>query len=65
MLKEKYVKYIKKNFKGKSKQLLLNDLELFYSNKIVNKNKLNIGDNVFLKKGTFIHGIGNDLEKLK
>lgn len=40
MLKEKYVKYIKKNFKGKSKQLLLlNHLELFYSNKIVNKNK--------------------------
>lgn len=65
MLKEKYVKYIKKNFKGKSKQLLLNHLELFYSNQIVNKNKLSIGDNVFLKKGTFIHGIGNDLEKLK
>lgn len=47
MLKEKYVKYIKKNFKGKSKQLLLNHLELFYNNQIVNKNKLNIGDNVF------------------
>ena len=34
-------------------------VELYYKEDIViTKNKYEVGDNVFLKKGTFIHGLG-------
>ena len=58
-MKEKYIKYAKDNFEGKALELVLNNIELFYrENVVINKNKYNIGDDVFLKKGTFLHGLG-------
>ena len=63
IMKEKYIKIVRDRFKGKSRDLLLNQIELFYKDnfKLVN-HKYKIGDNVYLKKGTFIHGIFGELE---
>ena len=62
-MKEKYIKIVRDRFKGKSRDLLLNQIELFYKDnfKLVN-HKYKIGDNVYLKTGTFIHGIFGELE---
>ena len=61
--KEKYIEYANKTFEGKAKEIVLNQIELFYDTKVqINKNKYNTGDDVFLKKGTFIHGIFGELE---
>lgn len=57
-IKDKYIKYTEKNFKGKSKELVLNQIDLFYENVSIEKKHYNVGDNVFLKKGTFLHGLG-------
>ena len=57
--KQEYKNFINKKFKGEAKNLLLKNLELYYKEDIiVKKNKYSIGDNVYLKKGTFIHGLG-------
>ena len=61
--KEKYIKIIDNRFKGKIKNTLLEQLELFYEdNNSIEKNKYNIGDEVKLSKGTFIHGIFGGLD---
>ena len=63
MNKEKYLNDIEKRFNGKTKEILINQLELFYSDDAeIIKNKYNIGDDVRLSKGTFIHGIFGGLE---
>lgn len=62
-MKEKYIKIINEKFTGKAKELLLKNVNLYYSdNIIIKKNKYNIGDYVYLKKGTFIHGLGGSPE---
>ena len=61
-MKEKYINAAKKRFEGKAKELVINQIELFYENKKINKNRYSTGDAVFLKKGTFIHGIFGELE---
>ncbi len=61
--KEKYIKNIEERFNGKSKKLLLKQVELFYQDdQEINKTKYNIGDDVKLSKGTFIHGIFGDID---
>lgn len=56
--KEKYIEHINENFNGKSKELLLKQVELFYKEDIeISKNHYNIGDDVYLKQGSYIHGI--------
>ena len=63
MNKEKYLKDIEKRFNGKTKEILINQVELFYSNEEdITKNKYKIGEDVKLSKGTFIHGIFGELE---
>lgn len=61
-MKQDYINYVNENFEGKSKELLLNQIELFYKDEEIDKNKYSVGDDVFLKKGTFIHGIFGELE---
>ena len=59
--KEKYIEIINNRFANKTKNILLNQLELFYDTKIqVNKNHYDIGDDVILKKGSFMHGIPDE-----
>lgn len=57
--KKEYQQFINENFSDKAKELLLKNLELYYQKIVdVKKNKYDVGDYVFLKKGTFIHGLG-------
>lgn len=63
MKKEKYIKIVNEKFVGESKNLLLKQIDLFYKNDCsIQKNKYKIGEEVFLKKGTFLHGIFGKLE---
>lgn len=63
MNKDKYLKDIENRFDGKTKEILINQVELFYSNEEeIIKNKYNVGDDVKLSKGTFIHGIFGELD---
>ena len=60
---KKYLSDIEKRFEGKTKEVLVNHVKLFYSNtNDIVKNKYNIGEEVKLNKGTFIHGIFGGLE---
>jgi len=61
--KKLYIREINNRFNGKAKEILLNQVELFYEdNQKVEKTKYEIGDDVKLKKGTFIHGIFGSLD---
>ena len=60
--KAKYIEDINNRFNGKAKDILLHQVELFYQNdKNIEKTKYNVGDNVKLTKGTFIHGIFGEI----
>ena len=62
-MKEKYIEYARSIFKDKALDLVLEQIEMFYDDNIkVNYTKYKKGDDVLLKKGTFIHGIFGDLE---
>lgn len=60
MDKDRYIEYVNNNFEGKAKELVLKQIELFYKDVEVLKNHYNIGDDVLLKKGTFLHGLGGN-----
>lgn len=61
--KEKYINDINNRFSGKTKDLLLKQVELFYEDDPnIEKTKYNVGDEVKLSKGTFIHGIYGELD---
>lgn len=62
MNKEKYIEYAKKTFQGKALELVLNNIELFYKNEKIEKNKYQVGEEVKLKKGTYMHGIAGLLD---
>lgn len=63
MNKEKYIAYAKETFKGEALNLVLKNIDLFFNDEEINiKHSYNIGDEVILKKGTFIHGIPGLLE---
>lgn len=56
-MKEEYIKYAKETFKDKALELVLNQIDLFYTKVEVSKRKYALGDDVKLTKGTFLHGI--------
>jgi len=63
MIKEKYIKRVNEKFIGESRNILLKQIDLFYKNDcIIQKTKYKIGQDVLLKKGTFIHGIFGELD---
>lgn len=62
MTKEDYIKLINENYENEAKELLLKQVELFFTENNFKKNKYNKGDNVFLKKGTYLHGIPGYLD---
>lgn len=57
MNKQNYIECAKKTFQGKALELVLNNIELFYKNEKIEKNKYQVGEEVKLKKGTYMHGI--------
>ena len=61
-MKNKYIEYSKNTFQGRALELVLKQIEMFYQNEKINKTKYNAGDDVLLKKGTFIHGIPGGLD---
>lgn len=61
--KDKYINNVISRFSGNAKDILLKQIDLFYdADNQITKNRYNIGDDVKLKKGTFIHGIFGELE---
>ena len=61
--KGQYINDINNRFNGKIKDILLEQVELFYDNSYpIEKNKYDVGNNVYLKSGTFIHGIFGELD---
>lgn len=60
---QEYIEYANKTFKGKALELVLKNIELFYDDTVIEHyKKYNIGDEVKLSKGTFIHGIPGMLD---
>lgn len=60
--KDKYINKVINKFSGNAREILLKQIELFYDvDNQITKNRYNIGDDVKLKKGTFIHGIFGEL----
>ena len=67
MKKEEYIKYVNDNFVGKTKELLINQIDKFYEYKDnfeLDKHSYKLGDDVYLKKGTFMHGTYKNMDGL-
>lgn len=61
--KDKYIEDVNKRFTGKAKEIILNQIELFFKKtKNINKEKYRINEDVILEEGTFIHGIPGDID---
>ena len=61
--KEEYINIVNDRFSGKTKEILINHIQLFYeNNQKIEKTKYSISEDVKLTKGTFIHGIFGGLE---
>ena len=70
MDKEKYIKIIEESDKlnSSAKKFFINQIDNYYIAKdsgYVSNNKYNIGDDVFLKKGSLIHGTYKNIDGLK
>ena len=56
-MRDEYIRYAKSTFKGKALDLVLRQIDLFYTDVEIIKNKYKVGEDVKLSKGTFMHGI--------
>ena len=66
MNKGKYINDINNRFNGNAKNILLSQVELFYeNNNIIEKTMYEVGEDVKLTKGTFIHGIFGGIDNFK
>ena len=67
MKKEEYIKYVNDNFVDKTKELLINQIDKFYEYKDnfeSDRHNYKLGDEVYLKKGTFMHGTYKNMDGL-
>ena len=67
MNKKEYIDYANKNFKGSTRKLLINQINKFYDYKDnfkLDKHSYKLGDDVYLKKGTFMHGTYKNMDGL-
>lgn len=66
MDKEYYIKKVNDKLSNISKNILLNQIELYYNVKDFKlpRHNYNVGDDVFLKKGTLLHGTYRNIEGL-
>ncbi len=62
-MKENYIEYAQKTFAKEALQLILDQIDLYYDDSpSISYTKYQKGDAVYLKKGTFLHGIPGGLE---
>ena len=61
-MKEEYLNKAESKFTGVALDIIKKQIELFYENHNVDKTKYSVGEDVFLKKGTFMHGIFGELD---
>ena len=67
MKKEEYIKYVNDNFVGNTKELLINQIDKFYEYKDnfeLDRHNYKLGDDVYLKKCTFMHGTYKNMDWL-
>ena len=66
MKKEDYIKRAKKKFRGKARKIVLEQIDNYYStlNLKISYTTYKEGDNVYLKKGTLLHGTYRNIEGL-
>ena len=66
MKKEVYIKRAKKKFRGKARKIVLEQIDNYYStlNLKISYTTYKEGDNVYLKKGTLLHGTYRNIEGL-
>lgn len=66
MNKENYIEIVNKKLKGNSKEIMIKQIDNYYDAKeYVLNNNYEIGDKVFLKKGTLLHGTYKNIDGLK
>ena len=56
-MKEIFIEYVNNNFSLETQKIILDHIETFYNTVDIIKNKYDVGDDVFLKKHTYIHGV--------
>ena len=61
-MKEKYIEYANKTFKGEALDIVIYNINKFFDDANIDKTKYSSGEDVYLKKGSYIHGIPNELE---
>ena len=61
-MKEEYLNKAESKFTGVALDIIKKQIELFYEDHNVDKTKYSVGEDVFLKKGTFMHGIFGELD---
>jgi len=61
-MKEEFLKKAEGKFTGEALRMIKEQIELFYEDHDIEKNKYKVGDDVLLKKGTFMHGIFGEIE---
>ena len=62
IMKEKYIEYANKTFKGEALDIVIYNINKFFDDANIDKTKYSSGEDVYLKKGSYIHGIPNELE---
>ena len=67
MTKEEYIKLVNENLEGNSKGIMLKQIENYYAAKeyVLPKHSYKVGDDVYLKKGTLLHGTYKNIDGLK
>lgn len=67
MNKDDYIKIAQEKLKGNAKKMMINQINNYYNAKEYNipQSKYSIGDEVYLKKGTLLHGTYKNIDGLK
>lgn len=65
MNKEKYINYVNDNLDSKSQKIVLKQIDTFYKSDYTSKSSYKIGEDVFLTKGTLLHGTYKNIDGLR
>ena len=67
MNKNDYIKLVQEKLKDNSKDIMIDQINNYYMAKEYSnpKHKYSVGDDVYLKKGTLLHGTYKNIEGLK